>query len=253
VVAFFRPAVADKTISSIGVACFGPLDLDPHSSMYGFITSTTKAGWRNTDMVGQLRRELGVSVAFQTDVNGAAFGEYTWGAGRGSDPTLYLTIGTGIGGGVVIGGQPLHGLVHTEMGHIRIPHDTQRDAYPGWCPFHGDCFEGLAAGPAIAQRLGRPGDQLSDDDPYWPLEAHYIALAVQNFILTLSPRKVILGGGVMQRLFLFPVIRREVQQLLAGYVNHPMILEHIDEYIVPPALGNQAGVLGAIALARELG
>ncbi len=250
VVHFFRPAVVEKTISTIGIGCFGPLDLDPRSSTYGFITSTPKPGWRNTDVVGRLRRELDTKIAFDTDVNAAALGEFTWGAGSGSDPTLYLTIGTGIGGGFVTGGRPIQGLVHPEMGHIRLPHDLGRDPFSGSCPFHGDCFEGLANGPAIEKRLGRPSDELADDDPFWPLEAHYIALAVQNFVLTLSPRKVILGGGVMHREFLFPLIRREVRQLLNGYVDHPVILEHIDDYIVPPALGNNAGVLGAIALAR---
>ncbi len=252
VIRFFRPAVIEKTITTIGIACFGPLDLDPRSSTYGFITSTTKPGWRNTDVVGRLHRELDVKLAFDTDVNGAALAEFTWGAGKESDPVLYLTIGTGIGGGFISGGRPLRGLVHPEMGHIRIPHDQARDPFPGACPFHGDCFEGLCAGPAIAKRLGRPGDQLADDDPFWTLEAHYIALAVQNFIVSFSPRKVILGGGIMQRAFLFSLIRPEVQQLINGYVQHPMIQDKIEEYIVPPSLGNQAGVLGAVALAKLL-
>ena len=138
------------------------------------------------------------------------------------------------------------------MGHIRLPRDPARDLFPGSCPFHGDCFEGLASGPAVGKRVGRPADELADDHPVWPLVGHYIALAVQDFILTLSPRRVILGGGIMQRQFLFPIVRAEVQQLLNGYVDHPMILEHMDQYIVPPGLGNQAGVLGAIALAKSL-
>ncbi len=249
VIQFFRPAVIEQTIGEIGVACFGPLDLDPRSSTYGFITSTPKPGWRNTDILGRLERELGVSVALDTDVNGAALGELTWGAGQGFDPLLYLTIGTGIGGGFVKDGMPLKGLLHPEMGHIRLPHDLKLDPFPGACPFHGDCFEGLASGPAIAERIGLPSDSLPDEHPFWRIEAHYIALAVQNFILTLSPRRIILGGGIMQRKHLFPLIRREVRDLLNGYVQHPFV-EHLDEYIVPPSLGNQAGVLGAIALAR---
>ena len=252
VVHFFRPAIVERAIGALGVGCFGPLDLDPTSSTYGFITSTPKPGWRNTDIVGRLQRELAVDVALDTDVNAAALAESTWGAGAGSDPDLYLTIGTGIGGGFVEGGRPLRGLVHPEMGHIRIPHDLKSDSFPGSCPFHGDCFEGLANGPAIAKRLGRPADQIPDDEPFWRLEARYIALAVQNFILTLSPRKVILGGGVMQRSFLFPWIRQEVQTLLNGYVQHQSLLNNMDDYILPPLLGNQAGVLGAIALARLL-
>ncbi len=252
VIEFFQPAVAGKTISSIGIACFGPLDLDAHSHTYGFITSTTKPGWRNIDVLGRLRRELDTKIAFDTDVNGAALGEFTWGAGRDTDPVLYLTIGTGIGGGFIEGGQPLHGLVHPEMGHIRIPHDTAQDPFAGACSFHGDCFEGLASGTAITRRVGHPADEISDDDPVWHVEAHYVALAVQNFVVTLSPRKVVLGGGVMHREFLFPLIRNEVRELLNGYVQHPLILTQTDDYIVPPALGNEAGVLGAIALARML-
>ncbi len=250
VIHFFRPAVIEKSISSIGIGCFGPVDLDPHSSTFGFITSTPKPGWRNTDVAGRLQRGLGARIAFGTDVSAAALAEFTWGAGRGSDPLLYLTIGTGVGGGFVQDGHPLIGLLHPEMGHIRLPHDLTKDPFPGSCPFHGDCFEGLASGPAMAKRAGRTATELTDDDPVWQLEAHYIALAVQDLILTLSPRKVILGGGMMQREYLFPMIRTEVLQLLNGYVQHSAVLDHIDDYIVPPALGNQAGVLGAIALAK---
>jgi fructokinase len=253
VVDFFRPAVRAGSISAIGVGCFGPLDLDPRSATFGYITSTTKPGWRNTDVVGRLKQELGVKVPIDTDVNAAGLGEFTWGAGREVDPLLYITIGTGIGGGLISGGVPLKGLVHTEMGHIRLPHDLRADPFPGGCAFHGDCFEGLASGPAIMKRLGRPAEQLAPDDPYWKLEAHYIAIAVQDFIVTLSPRRIILGGGIMQRDFLFRMIRSEVVDLLNGYVQHPMLLQHMDEYIVPPQLGGQAGVLGAIALARSAG
>jgi fructokinase len=251
VIDFFRPSVEDKSIGSLGIACFGPVDLDPRSPTFGYITTTPKPGWRNTDVASRLGRELGVAVQFDLDVSGAALGEYTWGAGRGCDPALYLTVGTGIGGGIVINGASLKGLVHPEMGHILLPHDTARDPFPGACPFHGDCFEGLASGPAIQKRFGRPGTELDDDDPYWALEAHYIALAVESYILTLSPRKVILGGGIMQRRFLFDLIRPEVRQLLNGYVQSPIILDHTDELIVPPGLGTQSGGLGAIALAAS--
>jgi fructokinase len=249
VIRFFRSAVNEKAVGRIGMACFGPLDLDPRSSTYGFITSTTKSGWRNTDVVGRLKRELDVAVVLDTDVNGAALGELTWGAGQGFDPLLYLTIGTGIGGGFVKDGQPLKGLVHPEMGHIRLPHDRKLDPFPGACPFHGDCFEGLASGPAIAARIGLPSDDLPDDHPFWRIEAHYIALAIQGFILTLSPRKVIVGGGIMQRKQLLPLVRSEVRELLNGYVQHPA-LDRMDEYIVSPSLGARAGVLGAISMAR---
>ncbi len=253
VVGFFRPFVQDKSIASVGIACFGPVDLDPRSPTFGYITSTPKPGWRNTSVAPRIQRELGIAVAFDTDVGGAALGEYTWGAGRGHDPVLYLTIGTGIGGGIIIDGTSLKGLVHPEMGHIFVPHDRSRDPFPGACPFHGDCLEGLAAGPAIEKRFGRPGTDLADQDPYWRLEAHYIALAVENFVLNFSPRKVVLGGGIMQRQFLFGLIRPEVKQLLNGYVQSPALLDHMDEYIVPPGLGTQSGILGAIALAKSLG
>ena len=251
VIDFFMPAAGQRSIKSIGIACFGPLDLDRQSPTYGFITSTTKPGWRDTDVVGRLQRELHVPVALDTDVDGAALAESIWGAGHGFDPLLYLTIGTGIGGGLIQGGLPLRGLVHTEMGHIRLPHDLTRDPYAGGCPFHSDCFEGLASGPAILQRFGIRAEDLPDDHPFWETEARYIALAIQDFIVTLSPRKIVLGGGIMQRSFLFGMIRAQVSSLLNGYVRHPMLLDHLDEYILPPLLGSQAGVLGAIALAQS--
>jgi fructokinase len=252
VVDFFRLAIIEKAVTKVGVACFGPLDLEPRSGTYGFITSTPKPGWRNTDITGRLQSELGVRVVLDTDVNGAALAESVWGAGKGYDPLLYLTIGTGIGGGYVNAGQTLKGLIHPEMGHIRIPHNLNQDPFPGNCPFHGDCFEGLASGPALQTRFGRPGTEIPDGDPFWQLESHYIALALQDFVLTLSPRKVILGGGIMQRTFLFEMIRSELGGLLNGYVQHPVLLNHLDEYVVPPMLGSEAGVLGAIALAKQL-
>jgi fructokinase len=186
------------------------------------------------------------------DVNTAALGEFLWGASKGCDPSLYLTIGTGIGGGYIVNGKPLIGLLSLEMGHILIPHDRARDPFPGSCPFHGDCFEGLANGPAIQKRLGVAGAMIPEEDPYWDVEADYIGAALMNYILTLSPKKIILGGGVMQREFLFPKIRRRAQGLLNGYVGSKKILEDIDDYIVPPGLRNQSGSLGAIALAIQL-
>jgi fructokinase len=248
---FFQPFVASGTIRSIGVACFGPLDLDSKSTTYGFITSTPKPDWSNIDVRGTLQRALDVPIAIDTDVNGAGLGELIWGASKGFDPSLYLTIGTGIGGGYLRNGEPLLGLVNPEMGHVRIPHNRARDPFEGSCPFHGDCFEGLASGPAIEKRLGRAGEDMPENDPFWDLEAEYIALALMNYILVLSPRKIILGGGVMQRESLFPEIRRRVQDLLNGYVDHERVLEQIDDYIVPPGLGNQSGSLGAIALAMQ--
>ena len=249
VVHFFQPYVDGGKVRSIGVGCFGPLDLDPGSPTYGFITSTPKIHWSNVDVRGTLQRSLNIAIAIDSDVNAAAIGEYIWGASRGQDPSLYLTIGTGIGGGYLKDGNPLIGLQNLEMGHIRIPHNREIDPFEGSCPFHGDCFEGLASGPAIEKRLGLFGAIVSERDPFWDIEADYIASALMNYILTLSPKKIILGGGVMQRGFLLPRIRNRVCVLLNDYVTSKSILENIDQYIVPPGLGNQAGSMGAIALA----
>lgn len=249
---FFQPFISSGQISAIGVGCFGPLDVNPESSMYGFITATPKPGWSNTNVLGILRGALGIRIAFDTDVNVAALGEYRWGASTGCDPSLYLTIGTGIGGGYIKDGQALIGLLSPEMGHIRIPHNREQDPFLGNCPFHDDCFEGLASGPAIEKRLGIAGAMIPENDPFWNLEADYIAAALMNYILTLSPRKIILGGGVMQRGFLFPKVRWRVRELLNGYVSNKSLLEHIEDYIVPPGLGNQSGSLGAIALAMQI-
>jgi len=247
---FFQPFVSSRQISALGIGCFGPLDLNPASSTYGHITNTPKPGWKYTDVHGILQRALNVRVAFDMDVNSAALGEYTWGANQGCDPSLYITVGTGIGGGYVVNGKPLIGLLNLEMGHLRIPHDTQLDPFPGNCPFHGDCLEGLASGPAIQGRFGSRGESLPDDHPFWEVEAGYIASSLVNFILTLSPKKIVIGGGVMGRAFLFPMVRRKVQELLQDYVVHPFLLQDIEHYIVPPALGNLSGSLGAIALAQ---
>jgi fructokinase len=249
---FFEPYVSNRQINSIGIGCFGPLDLNPKSATYGFITATPKPHWSNVDVRGTLQRRLNVTIGFDLDVNVAALGEYTWGASRGYDPSLYLTIGTGIGGGYLINGKSLIGLLNLEMGHIRIPHNRELDPFHGSCPFHDDCFEGLASGPAIEKRLGVKGAIVPENDAFWDIEAEYIASALMNYILTLSPKKIILGGGVMQREFLFPKIRRKVLELLNGYVSSKSVLENIDQYIVPPGLGNQSGSMGAIALAMQL-
>jgi fructokinase len=238
-------------LSAVGIASFGPLDLQPESPNFGFITSTPKPGWANVDIVGAVRDALGVPVGFDTDVNAAALGEWRWGAAQGLDTFIYLTIGTGIGGGGLVNGRLMHGLVHPEMGHIRVPHDISADPFAGVCPFHGDCLEGLASGPAMNARWLQPADELPDDHPGWLLEARYLALALVNFICTLSPERIVLGGGVMSREHLFPLIRRHVLDLLGNYVRAPQILHGIDDYIVGPWLGKHAGVLGALALAER--
>jgi len=248
-IAFFRE---QPRITAIGIASFGPIDLHPDSPTFGYITTTPKPGWANTDLAGAIKRALGVSIGFDTDVNVAALGEQRWGAAQGLETFIYLTIGTGIGGGGLSSGKLLHGLIHPEMGHIRLPHDLARDPFPGACPYHGDCLEGLASGPALEKRWGARAETLPPDHPAWKLEACYLALALVNFICTLSPQRIILGGGVMEQAQLFPLILREVQQLLNGYVQSPVIIENIDAYIVPPGLGKRAGVLGAIALAATV-
>lgn len=250
VIDFFRPFAASGQVGSIGVGCFGPLDLDQDSGTFGYITSTPKISWSHTDIVRALRMPLKVAVTLDTDVNAAALGEFRWGASKGVDPSLYLTVGTGIGGGFVLRGRPLHGMLTPEMGHIRIPHDTGLDPFPGCCPFHGDCFEGLASGTAIQERLGEPAKDLPAEHPFWELETRYIADALVNYIVTLSPKRIVLGGGVMQRVDLFPRIRERVRERLNGYVQHRSVLADIDQYLVPPGLGPLSGSLGAIALAQ---
>ncbi len=250
-IAFFREAVKERPIAAIGIGSFGPVDPNPGSPTFGYITSTPKQGWGHTDFARTVSRALGVPVGFDTDVNAAALAEYRWGAAQNLDSLIYMTIGTGIGGGGLVNGQPLHGLIHPEMGHIRPPHDLQRDPFPGVCPYHGDCLEGLASGPAMEKRWGQAAETLLSDHPAWALEAHYLALALATYVCTLSPRRFVLGGGVMEQPVLLPLIRREVQQLLNGYVQAGEILDRIDEFIVGPGLGKRSGVLGAIALAER--
>lgn len=237
------------TLEAIGVASFGPVELHTESERFGWITSTPKPGWANTPVTPLLEKALGVPIFFDTDVNGAALGEGRWGSARGLSDFVYLTIGTGIGGGVICAGKPLHGLVHPEMGHVSLPHDRQVDPFEGCCPYHKDCFEGLASGPALNRRWGIPAEKLPADHPAWNLEAHYVGLALSNFICTLSPQRIILGGGVMSQPQLFPLIRKQVVEILNGYVQSGSLLEEIDQYIVAPGLGSQAGSLGAVALA----
>jgi fructokinase len=251
-VTFFRQQSQAEPLVAIGIGSFGPVDPDPTSSSFGYITNTPKPGWPHTEFSGIVKKELNIPVGFDTDVNAAALGEHKWGAAQGLDTFVYLTVGTGIGGGAMVNGKLVHGLVHPEMGHVRIPHNLDNDPYQGICPFHGDCLEGLATGPAIEERWGQHADTLALDHPAWALEAHYLSLGLVSMICILSPQRLILGGGVMQQEQLFPLIRTNVQSLLNGYVKNPAIMDGIDEYIVPPQLGSKAGVLGAIALAQQL-
>jgi fructokinase len=250
VIQFFRETAGDK-IEAVGIGSFGPVDLDRESSSYGHITSTPKAGWENFDLAGSLHKGLRVPVEFDTDVNAAILGEARWGAAQGLSDAVYLTIGTGIGGGALVHGQVVHGMVHPEMGHLRIPHDLKRDPFEGICPYHKDCLEGLACGPAMQARWGAPAGTLPADHPAWALEAHYIALGLVNLTVALSTKRFLLGGGVMQQPHLFDLIRKEFASLLNGYVRHANVTSGLDEYIRPPALGSQAGLLGSLVLAER--
>ena len=251
VIDFFRAQQEQHDIAAIGVASFGPVDPNPDSETFGYITNTPKPGWANTPVAPILRDAFEVPIGFDTDVNVAALGEHRWGAAQSVDTFVYLTIGTGIGGGGMVDGNLLHGLIHPEMGHIALPHNWERDPFAGTCPFHGDCWEGLANGPALEERWGQPGESLPPGHEAWSLEAHYIALGVTSIMMILSPQMVVLGGGVMEQEHLFPLIHQEVKSQLNGYIQSPTILDRPDKYIVPPALGGRSGVLGAIALAQR--
>ena len=240
----------EAPLDAIGIGSFGPIDLRTGSPTYGYITSTPKPGWRYVDLVGPVNEELKLPVTFDTDVNAAALGEYRWGPSSTVDSLVYITVGTGIGGGGVIGGRPLHGASHPEMGHIRIPHDRAADPFDGSCPYHRDCLEGLASGPAMEARWGVPADSLPEDHPAWDLEAEYLAGGVANIMVTLSPERIVMGGGVMKQRHLFPRIRSRAVDILHGYGVADEIVDAIDDYIVPPALGEDSGIAGAFALAQ---
>ena len=234
-------------IEALGIGCFGPVDLNRKSETYGYITTTPKKGWANCDIVGTLKKAVQVPVGFDTDVNGAVLGEVTWGAAKGCESAIYITIGTGVGVGVYCNNGLVHGLVHPEGGHILLARHPE-DTYAGRCPFHPNCMESLASGPAIMERWGAPAAELADRKEVWEMEAYYIAQAITDYILTYSPQKIILWGGVMHQEQLFPMVRKKVQELLNGYVHHEMITEQIENYIVPPALGDDPGILGALRL-----
>ena len=237
---------------AVGVGAFGPIDVDERSPRWGeVLASTPKPGWAGAPVGATLRAELGVPVVLDTDVNAAALGEQRWGAGRGGESLCYLTVGTGIGAGLLIDGAPVHGLLHPEAGHVRIPHDTARDPFSGVCPFHGDCWEGLASGLALARRWDCDPAQLPDDHPAWELEAEYVAAGILAIVMVASPHRVIAGGGVMGRAGLLSRVRAHLAELLGGYLDRPQLSGDLGEYLVAPALGDEAGVLGAIALASD--
>lgn len=239
-------------IAAIGIGSFGPVDLNPASETYGFITSTPKPGWQQTDVVGFFKNRFRVPVGFDTDVNAAVLAEYLWGAGQGMDPLVYITVGTGVGGGVLVNGQLLHGLLHPEIGHLAVPPPQnslaiQRECQ---CPFHKSCVEGYVSGPALAKRWGVRADALPPDHPAWEEMADVMAYALMNLCLTLSPRRIILGGGVMSQPHLIPMIRGRLLHHLNGYLMVPQLGHDIDQFIVAPGLGGHAGLLGSLALGR---
>ena len=240
-----------KEIDALGLGCFGPIDPDLNSPTYGYITTTPKEGWANYNIVGALQEHYpDLPIGFDTDVNGAALGEAFFGMAQGIDNVLYLTIGTGVGGGAIVEGKLVHGLLHPEMGHIMM-NVREDDPYKGKCPYHGTCFEGMAAGPAIEDRWGVKGSELPVDHPAWDLEAYYIAQALATYVLVLSPKIIILGGGVMHQEQLFPMIHKYLRERLNNYVQKEEITtDKIKDYVVSPGLGDNAGVCGALALAK---
>ena len=244
-------------LAGLGVASFGPVDLEQSSPTYGFITTTPKPGWQQADILGPLRRVFpGLSIGFDTDVNGAGLGEARWGAARGLKDFVYVTVGTGIGGGGMARGQLLHGLGHPEMGHMGMP-QLADDDFAGACSFHGRCWEGLCSGPAIAKRTGMTAEQLPHDHPSWDITIRYMAHALVNLTCVLSPRRIIVGGSVRKGGQLgeerfFARLRADFRKVLAGYISLPSFTEAgIAEFIVPPQLGDDAGVCGALALAQD--
>lgn len=238
-----------KQIAALGIGSFGPVDLDKASASYGHILNTPKLDWVNYDLLGSIKNELKVPIGLDTDVNCACLGEMTYGCARGLNSVVYITVGTGVGVGVSIGGELVHGMLHPEAGHILLrPHP--KDSYAGKCPYHQTCFEGLAAGPAINERWGKKADELADCAEVWELEAYYIAQAIMTYILVYSPRKIILGGGVMHQEQLFPLIRANTEQFLKQYIATAE-LKHMEDYIVPADLLDNQGILGCIELARR--
>jgi len=237
--------------SAIGLASFGPLDLRTASATYGHITATVKPGWNGTDVVGRLARHLGVPIGFNTDVNGAALAESRWGLARGLKDFAYITVGTGVGVGLIVAGKPVFGCNHTELGHVRIVR-RPGDVWPGVCRFHGDCVEGLASGPAIAARAGISAEDIADDSPVWEPVAHALAQLLHTIVLATAPQCILAGGGVLQaRPQLLERVRRLLVESLNGYLDLQELTGGLDRYVVPPGLGALAGPLGALAIAAD--
>lgn len=242
VIEFFQPF----NVESIGIGSFGPIDVNRDSPTYGYITSTPKVAWRNYPIMQTLKDAFSIPVGFTTDVNAAAMGEAALGAAKGLDSCLYITIGTGIGAGALVQGQLLQGLSHPEMGHILVKRHPL-DKFEGKCPYHHDCLEGLAAGPAIEARWGEKGINLVNQSEVWDMEGYYIAQALMQYILILSPKRIILGGGVMNQEQVFSSIYQYLKEFMNDYVSLPVL----SDYIVRPGLGDDAGITGALILAHQ--
>ncbi len=236
-------------VEALGIGCFGPIDPNPNSPTYGYITSTPKLAWANCNIVGAFEEALGCPVGFDTDVNGSVLGEVTFGQAKGKSCVIYITIGTGVGAGIYIEGKLLHGMLHPEAGHVMVSR-RQGDTYQGKCPYHKTCLEGMAAGPAVEERWGRKAIELKDNNEVWDLEAYYIAQALSGYILTLSPEMIILGGGIMHQEQLFPMIRNYVKEMLNGYIKTKE-LSDMEHYIVPASLKDDQGIMGALELGRR--
>ncbi|MDA1476396.1 ROK family protein [Bacillus changyiensis] len=239
------PFFEKHKLESLGVGSFGPISVDKESADYGYITNTPKLAWKNYPFIPELEKRLGIPVSFTTDVNAAALGEIKKGAAKGLNSCLYITVGTGIGAGAIVGGELVQGVTHPEMGHVLIRRH-ERDSFKGNCPYHGECLEGMAAGPAIEKRWGKQGKDLADVQEVWELEADYLAQGLMQYILILCPEKIIMGGGVMKQQHLFPLIREKLTTYLNGYLDLP----DLEQYIVSPGLGDDAGITGALILAQ---
>ena len=237
-------------IKALGLGCFGPIDVDLNSPTYGYITNTPKVAWQNFDIVSSIRLVCNGPLNFDTDVNAAALCEQLWGAGHGFENLLYLTIGTGIGGGAICNNRIVQGATHTELGHIGIAQNPD-DTFKGSCPFHSNCLEGLASGTAVNKRWEvSSASKLADDHIAWQFEAEYLAKAITSFVFTLSPEKVILGGGIMHKTVLFDMIRFNLKKYINNYFDYPA-LQDMSSFVVPASFGDNTGVKGSLALALQ--
>lgn len=238
----------EKEIAALGIACFGPVDVNPDSETYGTILDTPKLPWRQYPILKVMQDALKLPMGLDTDVNGSCLGEVTYGTAKGLDSVIYITVGTGIGVGIVLDGRLVHGMLHPEAGHILIAPEAGDEGHC-ICPYHSHCLEGLAAGPSIEKRWGAKAVELTERSEVWELESQYLAQAIVNLILTVSPKRIILGGGVMHQEQLFPLIRKKVPELMNGYIRTPQ-MQNMDTYIVPASLQDNQGIMGGLRLAE---